>query len=171
MCHKWFSHNFTKLGVYFLCAKKTKISTLINNSSPPRHLGAILECIKYVNNVCTQIYCVRSDQGVKNVSACICTYTKKKIYGPTIHILVTISNFESTVCQLILLTLTQKLFTNTLMRVSWHVVVKLLIINWISKGDHQNKVQIKNKFTMFKLTEMSVELLTLSLYTIRTVLL
>ncbi len=30
-----FSGNFTKLHDYFLCAKKTKITTLFNNSSPP----------------------------------------------------------------------------------------------------------------------------------------
>ncbi len=33
LCH----HGFTKLREYFLYAKKTKITTLFNNSSPPLH--------------------------------------------------------------------------------------------------------------------------------------
>ncbi len=34
---KWFNHNFMKLWEYFLCAKKTKITTFCNNLSPPWH--------------------------------------------------------------------------------------------------------------------------------------
>ncbi len=68
MWHQWFNLNFTKLREYFLCARKTKIMTLFNNSSPPRHPGAILGSITYVNNVCTHIRCLRSDQSVNNVS-------------------------------------------------------------------------------------------------------
>ncbi len=64
MWHQWFNLNFTKLREYFLCARKTKIMTLFNNSSPPRHPGAILGSITYVNNVCTHIRCLRSDQSV-----------------------------------------------------------------------------------------------------------
>jgi len=30
--------------------------------------------------------------------------------------------------------------TNTLMRISWHVVAKLFIVNKMFKRDHQNKV-------------------------------
>ncbi len=75
MSHQWFNRNFTKLREYFLCAKKTKITTLFNNSSSPRHPGAILDSITYVNNVCMQIRCLRSEQSVNNVSAyirCMC---------------------------------------------------------------------------------------------------
>ncbi len=35
MWHQGFNRNFTKLREYVLCAKKTKITTLFNNSSPP----------------------------------------------------------------------------------------------------------------------------------------
>ncbi len=31
MWHQWFNRNFMKLWEYFLCAKKTKITTLFNN--------------------------------------------------------------------------------------------------------------------------------------------
>ncbi len=41
MWHQWFKRNFTKLREYFLCAKKTKIMNLFNNSSPPCHPGAM----------------------------------------------------------------------------------------------------------------------------------
>ncbi len=34
MWHQWLNFNFAKLREYFLCAKKTKIMTLFNNSSP-----------------------------------------------------------------------------------------------------------------------------------------
>ncbi len=39
----------TKLQEYILCAKKTKIMILFNNSSPPLHPGAILESITHVH--------------------------------------------------------------------------------------------------------------------------
>ncbi len=35
MWHQGINSNFTKLREYLLCAKKTKITTLFNNSSPP----------------------------------------------------------------------------------------------------------------------------------------
>ncbi len=46
MWHQWLYRNFAKLREYFLCAKKTKI-TSFNNSSPPhpnerRHCAAVL---------------------------------------------------------------------------------------------------------------------------------
>ncbi len=68
MWHQWFNHNFTKLRDYFLCAKKTKIMTLFNNSSP---YSAILEMITYLCNVCTRICCLHFDLNVNNVSAYI----------------------------------------------------------------------------------------------------
>ncbi len=37
MWHQWFNCNFTKLREYILCANKTKIPTLFNNSSPPSY--------------------------------------------------------------------------------------------------------------------------------------
>ncbi len=37
MWHQWFNCNFMKLRDYFLCTKKTKITTLFNNSSPQHH--------------------------------------------------------------------------------------------------------------------------------------
>ncbi len=68
-----------------------------------------------------------------------CFYTT---FWSTLGIL-TISNFASAF-QLILLTLTLTLaWVNeslALMRVSWHVLAKTLIINSISKEDHQNNV-------------------------------
>ncbi len=44
--------------------------TLFNNLSPPRHPGAILESITFVNNlcnICTRIRYLRSDQSVNKV--------------------------------------------------------------------------------------------------------
>ncbi len=41
--------------------------TLFHNLSPPRH-HAILESVTYVNNICTWIRCLRSDQSVNNVT-------------------------------------------------------------------------------------------------------
>ncbi len=49
MRHQWFSRNFTKLREYFLCVKKTKITTLFVSSASP--YSTILESITYVNNV------------------------------------------------------------------------------------------------------------------------
>ncbi len=47
MWHQGFNRNFTKLWEYFLYAKKTKIMTLFNNSSPPHHCSTILESIHW----------------------------------------------------------------------------------------------------------------------------
>ncbi len=44
MWHQWFNCNFTNLREYFLCAKKTKIITLFNNSSMC-HPSTIIESI------------------------------------------------------------------------------------------------------------------------------
>ncbi len=52
MWHQGFNRNFTKLQDYFLCAKKTKITTLFNNSSPLHHPGAILRMqLMYVDTL------------------------------------------------------------------------------------------------------------------------
>ncbi len=49
-----------------------KTPTLFNNSSSPcLHPGTILDSITYVNNVCTWISCLHSDQSVNNVAAYI----------------------------------------------------------------------------------------------------
>ncbi len=47
--------NFTKQWEYFLYAKKTKISTLFNNSSPPRHCSAIFEYPPDANSICCSV--------------------------------------------------------------------------------------------------------------------
>ncbi len=47
MWYQGFNRNFTKLREYFLYAKKTKITSLFNNLSPPRHPSAILESIHW----------------------------------------------------------------------------------------------------------------------------
>ncbi len=54
MWHQWSNRNFTKPWKYFLCAKKTKIMTLFNNSSPLRHPIAPF-CITYVNDICCSV--------------------------------------------------------------------------------------------------------------------
>ncbi len=43
--------NFTKLWEYFLYTKKTKITTLFNNSSPPRHRSVIFEYPPDANSI------------------------------------------------------------------------------------------------------------------------
>ncbi len=45
MWHQGFNRKFTKLREYFLYAKKTKITTLFNSSSPLRQHNAILDYI------------------------------------------------------------------------------------------------------------------------------
>ncbi len=56
MWHQWFNCNFTKLREYFLCAKKTKITTLFNKFVSSRSpYSTILESITYVNNVCCSV--------------------------------------------------------------------------------------------------------------------
>ncbi len=57
MWHQWFNRNFTKLREYFFCAKKTKITTLFNNSSPPCHpIGlAPFWRVSHVNNICCSV--------------------------------------------------------------------------------------------------------------------
>ncbi len=61
-----------KLQYYFLCKEnKTKKTTLFNNLSP----GAILELVTYLNNICTQISCLYSDQSVNNIYAYITLHT------------------------------------------------------------------------------------------------
>ncbi len=55
MWHQWFNRNFTKQREYFLCTKKTKITTLFNNYLPPRPPDTILESITYVSNICCSV--------------------------------------------------------------------------------------------------------------------
>ncbi len=79
MWHQGVNCNFTKLCKYFLCAKKTKITTLFNNLSP-RHPGAILESITYVKNVCTWIRCLRFDLNINNKSTLHMLFTYVILY-------------------------------------------------------------------------------------------
>ncbi len=48
MWHPWFNQNFKTLREYILCTKKTKITTLFNNSSPPNHVFCHYQCTKSV---------------------------------------------------------------------------------------------------------------------------
>ncbi len=58
MWHQWFNRNFVKLREYFLCAKKTKITTIQQFVSASPY-SAILEYhdVKSVNNVNISAWC------------------------------------------------------------------------------------------------------------------
>ncbi len=82
LCHQWFNCNVMKLREYFLYPKKTKITTLFNNSSPPHLLrvsvaafwristGRKLRTLFCVSHT-TWIRCFRSNQSVNKLRRCI----------------------------------------------------------------------------------------------------
>ncbi len=61
MCHQGFNRNLTKLREYFLYTKKTKIMTLFNNSSPPRHPIAPFWRVSTERKQC-MLFCVSRSQ-------------------------------------------------------------------------------------------------------------
>ncbi len=85
MWHQWFNRKFTKLREYFSCTKKTKITTLFNNSSPlapfrrvsTEHKQRLLYCV----SSSTRIRCFHSDHSVNNVSAFFCFLCAQKIFS------------------------------------------------------------------------------------------
>ncbi len=54
------------------------IQRFVSSASP---YSAILESITYVNNVCMQIHCLRSDQSVNYVNMFPCTVHTRFMYG------------------------------------------------------------------------------------------
>ncbi len=75
-----FNRNFKKLREYFLCAKKTKknsfIQQFVSSASP---YSTTLDSITYINNICTQIHCLHSDQSVNNMYPCTVLLTQNSI--------------------------------------------------------------------------------------------
>ncbi len=83
MWHQWFNRNFMKLREYFLCTKKTKITTLFNNLSPPRHPIApfwrVSRCARF--SKCKQ----STAHACSTSTACVVYIRGKRTHAHTVH--------------------------------------------------------------------------------------